>query len=602
MKIISALLIAVPFFAAAQVKEVPHKMSFAGMTLTIRDDARREIQKDVDALTQSPKHFNIKADRARSYFPLIEQIFREEGVPEDFKFLVLQESSLVADAVSVSNAVGFWQFKDFTAIEMGLRVDKEIDERMNIASSTRAAARYIKKNNSFFDNWLYALQAYQMGAGGVMRAVDDPKSGEKHAEITSRTYWYVKKFLAYKVAYEDEVHGHGQVDLKLYETSAERTLADIAKEMNIAEEELRNYNKWVRDNRIPADRKYAVLIPFQTGVKLPDVQVVANKVTPKAEAARAVPLHNESRALSTSKINGVTAVLAESEEDAAAFALRTGLPLSKFLKYNDMSETGKVVAGKYYFTSKKRVRGEKDFHTLASGEDLWSVSQQYGVRLKRLKKYNRLKTSFAEVGTILYLSSVKPKGSKNPVVDNAVGLEPETINWSDSGEQPVVSRTSEPVIAEKSATPEIVVEAQPVLSPDSVKILQQTVETEISSDSSGYRFSVPVHSNSATHTVQPKETLYAIAKVYNVAVMDLVSWNNIDLQQGIKAGQVLKVSAEQPLSERKSVEVLHEVIASDTLYSISRKYGVTIKEIMDWNEKKDFSLSVGEKLKVKSVQ
>ena len=134
MRILTALLIAAPFFAAAQVKEVPHKMSFAGMTLTIRDDARREIQKDVDALTQSPKHFQIKADRARTYFPVIERIFREENVPEDFKFLVLQESSLVADAVSVSNAVGFWQFKDFTAIEMGLRVDKEIDERMNIAA------------------------------------------------------------------------------------------------------------------------------------------------------------------------------------------------------------------------------------------------------------------------------------------------------------------------------------------------------------------------------------------------------------------------------------------------------------------------------------
>src|SRR5689334_3860871 len=151
MRICIALFFAAEFPLAAQPPQVPHKMEFAGITLTIRDDARREIQKDVDALRQSPKHFNIKVERAKTYFPLIEKVFREEGLPEDFKYLVLQESALIADAVSVSNAVGFWQFKDFTAMEMGLRVDKEVDERLNIVSSSRAAARYIKKNNTFFD-------------------------------------------------------------------------------------------------------------------------------------------------------------------------------------------------------------------------------------------------------------------------------------------------------------------------------------------------------------------------------------------------------------------------------------------------------------------
>ena len=78
----------------AQTPEVPHKMHFADMTLTIRDDARREIQKDVDALTKSPKYFGIKVERARTYFPLIEKVFAEERLPDDFKYLVLQESAL----------------------------------------------------------------------------------------------------------------------------------------------------------------------------------------------------------------------------------------------------------------------------------------------------------------------------------------------------------------------------------------------------------------------------------------------------------------------------------------------------------------------------
>ena len=158
MRSIFALFFAVQFTVAAQTPQVPHKMQFADMTLTIRDDARREIQKDVDALTASPRHHNIKVERAKTYFPIIEKIFVEENVPDDFKYLVLKESALIADAVSVSKAVGFWQFKDFTALEMGLRVDREIDELMNIVSSSRAAARYIKKNKVYFNNCLFELQ------------------------------------------------------------------------------------------------------------------------------------------------------------------------------------------------------------------------------------------------------------------------------------------------------------------------------------------------------------------------------------------------------------------------------------------------------------
>ena len=211
MRLFFVLFVTAVVTVKAQPPQVPHKMQFAGMTLTIREDARREIQKDVNALTQSPRHHNIKVERAKTYFPIIEKVFEQERVPDDFKYLVLQESALIADAVSVSNAVGFWQFKDFTAVEMGLRVDKEIDERMNIVSSSRAAARYIKKNNLYFNNWIAALQAYQMGAGGAMKALPKSISGAREMDITSGTYWYVKKYLAHKIAFEDVVKGSGQI-------------------------------------------------------------------------------------------------------------------------------------------------------------------------------------------------------------------------------------------------------------------------------------------------------------------------------------------------------------------------------------------------------
>ena len=82
---------------------------------------------------------------------MIERVLKEENVPDDFKYLCIQESGLISDAVSSAKAVGFWQFKDFTAREVGLRVDNRIDERKNIVSATRGAAKYLKRNNFQFD-------------------------------------------------------------------------------------------------------------------------------------------------------------------------------------------------------------------------------------------------------------------------------------------------------------------------------------------------------------------------------------------------------------------------------------------------------------------
>lgn len=606
MRILTALLLAVSFFTAAQTPQVPHKMSFAGMTLTIRDDARREIQKDVDALTLSPRHFNIKAERAKIYFPIIEKIFAEEGVPEDFKYLVLQESALIADAVSVSNAVGFWQFKDFTAIEMGLRVDKHIDERMNIAASTRGAARYIKKNNTFFDNWIYALQAYQMGAGGVMRSVKNTHKGEKHAEITSDTYWYVKKFLAHKVAFES-VKGPGAVNLLVYQSKTKKSLTDFAKEVSADENELKEYNKWIRSGDIPDDRTYAILIPIASGRSIPEESIAAIEGQKQPEKVT-----TSTRQSVRSKINGIPVIQAEENETPAKMATRAGVDLAAFLKWNDISFSSPVVPGVFYFLGKKRVRAEEDYHKLQKGETLWMVSQRYGVQMKKLKKYNRLQNTSVQEGTTLWLSSTKPKSARNdkPLTQVVEVDNSETFNWtadpvqeggiSTEKNEPIASVVTQPIAVattEKSDSAQAEQSVQTATEITKVTIAEpDTVET--------VKIEVPVPKRTE-HLVAQGETLYAISKLYNVSVMDLVNWNNLDLQQGIRPGQVLKLSETQSIEQAQpsSVEeILHEVKPSDTLYSIARKYGVTIKDLMEWNQKKDFALSIGEKLRVKVSQ
>src|SRR6185369_4697311 len=173
----------------------------------------------------------------------------------------LQESSLVSDAVSPSDAVGFWQFKDFTAQEMGMRVDRDVDERMNIVSSSRGAAKYIKTNNWYFNNWVLALQAYQMGKGGVKESLGDKYNGDSHMEINSQTYWYVKTYLANKIAFQEACDGTPQLKIGLYEAKGKRRLNEIAEEVSVDEAALKEYNKWLKSGIIPDDKPYHVAIP-----------------------------------------------------------------------------------------------------------------------------------------------------------------------------------------------------------------------------------------------------------------------------------------------------------------------------------------------------
>ena len=607
--------ICLSFPLAAQPPQVPHKMQFAGMTLTIRDDARREIQKDVDALTLSPKHFAIKAERAKTYFPIIEKIFEEERVPVDFKYLVLQESALIPDAVSASNAVGFWQFKDFTAIEMGLRVDRQIDERMNIASASRGAAKYIKKNNFYFNNWIYALQAYQMGAGAVLKTVKDMESGASHMEITSSTYWYVKKYLAHKVAFEDAVSGPGQLQVSTYVTSGKKTLADIASENSMDEGSLKTYNKWVKSDVIPDDRAYVVLIPKagEAGeIKLPVYTASTGVVTPSSAGT---PI-NRINATQAVKINGLATIIASGGETSTQLAARAGIELSDFLAWNDMSISDAVKKGQPYFVRKKRVRASEAYHKVNPGEDLWLISQKYGIQLKKLRRYNRLEGNSITPGETLWLTARRPKdgGSINSVAEAVEVDNGETFNWtanpqSESAipEKKTVElsvKTEEAVVkVEKLPEPVIV----PALSQDTLKIGTQQESVSIAKPELVEKDSVfSITVKKTEHIVQAGETLYSIAKQNEVGVMDLVNWNNLNLQEGIKPGQVIKlVDSQVVINDAKNPEVIqtpseivHEVKTSETLYSVARKYGVTIKELMDWNGKKDFSVSVGDKLRI----
>jgi LysM repeat protein len=97
---------------------------------------------------------------------------------------------------------------------------------------------------------------------------------------------------------------------------------------------------------------------------------------------------------------------------------------------------------------------------------------------------------------------------------------------------------------------------------------------------------------SETHTVQPGETLFSIARDFNLSVGDLRRWNELD-SDNLSIGQVLRV-----VPPRADNQITHTVQPGETLFALSRRYNVTIAEIQQWNNLRDTNLETGRELTI----
>lgn len=125
-------------------------------------------------------------DRAVHYLPMVQEVAREHGLPEDIGYLFLLESGANPEARSPANALGMWQFMPATARSYGLRVDRWVDERLDPRRSTEAAMLYLKDLYGMFGCWRLALSAYNSGENKLNKVLCAEDASEYDEICSSR--------------------------------------------------------------------------------------------------------------------------------------------------------------------------------------------------------------------------------------------------------------------------------------------------------------------------------------------------------------------------------------------------------------------------------
>ena len=134
-------------------------------------DARERLERELLLMLWDRDQTIMWLKRANRFMPYIQSALKDRGLPDDLKYIPVVESALRALAGSPKGAMGFWQFVKDTGARYGLTITEELDERRNMAASTRSALAYLKKLHGDFGSWTLAAAAYNMGEAGLKNEI-----------------------------------------------------------------------------------------------------------------------------------------------------------------------------------------------------------------------------------------------------------------------------------------------------------------------------------------------------------------------------------------------------------------------------------------------
>ena len=252
----------------------PDTLFFAGERVPLENfDTRESFDREINTNAYRHSSTILLIKRAHRYFPVIETILKEYGIPDDFKYIAVAESDL-SNVVSPAEATGFWQFMEATGKEYGLEINNEVDERYHLEKSTVAACKYFLKSYERYGNWTMVAASYNRGPNGIDKQISiQGESDYYNLLLPEETSRYIFRILSFKtifsnpVAYgfnisEDHLYPPIEYDIVRVDTSVS-SFAEFAKKYDTNYKILKAFNPWLRQPFLKNDsgKEYFIKVP-----------------------------------------------------------------------------------------------------------------------------------------------------------------------------------------------------------------------------------------------------------------------------------------------------------------------------------------------------
>lgn len=260
---------------------VPTSIKFAEQSISLeRYDMRERFDREQMGIAYSHSSSLLILKRANRFFPLLEPILKQQGIPDDFKYLAVTESNLDVRAKSPVQAAGLWQLMPKTAQELGLEVNDEVDERYHLEKSTIAACKYFKRAYAKYKDWNMVAASYNGGMGRISGEADKQQVSDFFDMLlTAETSRYVFRIFVMKQFLENpKAYGYILQKEDFYTTISTKTIivngsvddwTTWAAQQGISYYQLKEFNIWLRDRKLTnaSKKEYRIEIPEKSDLK-----------------------------------------------------------------------------------------------------------------------------------------------------------------------------------------------------------------------------------------------------------------------------------------------------------------------------------------------
>lgn len=544
--------------------------------------------------------------RASYYLPYVRKVLRDRGMPEELAYLAIVESGYNPNAVSTSGAAGVWQFMPFTGKKYGLDYDWWIDERRDPYKATHSAATYLAKLHGDFNNWPLAIAAYNAGEGKIARALEGTGAGnffdlkrknhmlDDKAQLKDETKQYVPRFIAIcKIMRNLDKLGFPAVDESCAPQMASMhvkpgtDLMALAQSMNMSWSEFSRHNPAFRRYVSPPDQSSTIYVPA-----LYEQQAQAFLARPQARSFAGWRPYTVQKGDTLERISRVTGVPASVllRVNKGITKMRPGetvmIPAGSEQALAASSVPAAVTAGTSAGPAKVReIATRRATYVVKQGDTMYSIAKSQGVDVATLQKANGLSGPTISVGQKLYIPDYGPEATaaareEAQAVNRAIVaraeqsrtggrvVEPTRATHAESADQLASKITGKPMQGTVTATPYTGEKSKPVQGAAATGAGSEKASGATPAASKGAAVAaggskLPAAAAGATspavapksvamatggktitYKVQQGDTVWAIARKFNVHPKELLKMNNLEMGATLKPGDSVKVAAE----------------------------------------------------------